>query len=168
MTSGSDRGRPARVASTWTSSTGLLRSGARIRYDPACLVQHAKATKEERLARRAPYGHGIGADVAIWLREGDLFALWVLARWLAMRLRRLGAGVRRRDRTLAYEEALVLGGGRPEACSSASVRGENALRPTGGRLPRRNEAVVEPLEQGRGSVPGQMLTGPRVRGLADR
>ena len=88
----------------------LLRSGARIRYDPACLVQHAKATKEERLARRAPYGHGIGADVAIWLREGDLFALWVLARWLAMRLRRLGAGVRRRDRTLAYEEALVLGG----------------------------------------------------------
>ncbi len=145
----------------------LLRSGARIRYDPACLVQHAKATKEERLARRAPYGHGIGADVAIWLRRGDLsrsgfsrggsrcaFAASALA-YVAATGRSL---TRRRS----------FSGGRPEACSSASVRGENALRPTGGRLPRRNEAVVEPLEQGRGSVPGQMLTGPRVRGLADR
>ncbi len=88
----------------------LLRAGSPIRYEPRCLVQHARATKQERLARRAPYGHGIGAGAAIWLREGDLFALWVLARWLAMRVRRFLTGAARGDARLAFEEVLVLAG----------------------------------------------------------
>jgi hypothetical protein len=88
----------------------LLRAGARIRYEPESVVYHAQVTRRERLARRAPYGHGIGAGVGIWLREGDPFALWVLARWLAQRLRRCFTGLLRRDWTLAREEALVLGG----------------------------------------------------------
>jgi O-antigen biosynthesis protein len=88
----------------------LLRVGARIRYEPECVVYHARATKQERLARRVPYGHGVGANIAIWLREGDLYALWVLSKWLALRLRRWTRGVLRRDWTLAYEEALVLRG----------------------------------------------------------
>lgn len=88
----------------------LLRAGARIRYEPDSVVYHAQVTTSERLARRAPYGHGIGADVGIWLREGDLYALWVLVRWLALRLRRCFRGLLQRDWTLAREEALVLGG----------------------------------------------------------
>jgi len=88
----------------------LLRAGARIRYDPACLVYHARATTGERRGRRGPYGHGVGAAVVIWLREGDAYAVWVLGRWLALRLRRLLTGLLRRDWTLAGEEALVLGG----------------------------------------------------------
>jgi O-antigen biosynthesis protein len=88
----------------------LLRAGARIRYDPACVVFHSRVTREERLARRAPYGHGIGAGAAILLRERDLYALDILARWLALRLRRLVTGLLRRDWGLAHEEVLVLGG----------------------------------------------------------
>lgn len=88
----------------------LLRAGARIRYDPDCRVHHARATQIERLGRRGPYGHGVGAEVIMWLREGDVYAIWVLCRWLALRLRRLLTGLLRRDWTLAHEEALVLGG----------------------------------------------------------
>jgi GT2 family glycosyltransferase len=88
----------------------LLRAGARIRYDPRCLVHHARATRQGRLARRAPYGHGIGAAVAIWLRERDAYALVILGRWLDLRLRRLLEGIFRRNRILVYEEALVLAG----------------------------------------------------------
>ena len=88
----------------------LLRAKAQIRYDPACIVCHTMATREERLARRAPYGHGIGAGVVIWLREGDLYALWILVRWLSLRSRRLFRGVVRLDWRLAHEEVLVLRG----------------------------------------------------------
>jgi len=88
----------------------LLRAKAQIRYDPACIVCHTRATSEERLARRAPYGHGIGAGVVIWLREGDLYALWILVRWLSLRFRRLFRGVVRLDWRLAHEEVLVLRG----------------------------------------------------------
>ena len=88
----------------------LLRAGARIRYEPDSVVYHAQVTTKERLARRGPYGHGIGAGVVIWLREGDLYAVWVLVRWLALRLRRCFRGLLQQDWTLAREEALVLGG----------------------------------------------------------
>jgi O-antigen biosynthesis protein len=88
----------------------LLRAGGRIRYEPACVVYHTRVTSEDRLARRSPYGHGIGAGVAIWLREGDPYALWVLARWLALRMRRCCIGLFSRDWMLAREEVLVLRG----------------------------------------------------------
>jgi GT2 family glycosyltransferase len=88
----------------------LLRAGARIRYEPESVVYHAQVTRRDRLARRGPYGHGIGAGVVIWLREGDLYAVWVLVRWLALRLRRCFRGLLQQDWTLAREEALVLGG----------------------------------------------------------
>jgi GT2 family glycosyltransferase len=88
----------------------LLRADASIRYEPTCVVFHSRATQQERLARRGPYGYGVGANVAIWLREGDLYACWVLAKWLALRLRRTVTGVLARDWTLAHEEVLVLAG----------------------------------------------------------
>jgi len=88
----------------------LLRAGARIQYDPRCVVFHARTTRRERLGRRVPYGFGTGAGIGIWLRERDAFAAWVLARWLALRARRAVRGVVTRDWLLAREEALVLGG----------------------------------------------------------
>ena len=88
----------------------LLRADACIRYEPACVVFHSRATRQERRARRGPYGYGVGANVAIWLREGDLYAFWVLAKWLALRLRRAVTGMLARDWTLAHEEVLVLAG----------------------------------------------------------
>jgi GT2 family glycosyltransferase len=88
----------------------LLRAGARIRYDPNCLVYHTRATAKQRLGRRAPYGHGVGAAVAIWLREGDVYALWVLVEWLALRLRRAARGILGWNWALVHEESLVLAG----------------------------------------------------------
>jgi len=119
----------------------LLRAGARIRYDPRCLVHHARATRQGRLARRAPYGHGIGAAVAIWLRERDTYAIVVLARWLELRLRRLFEGIFRRNPLLVYEEALVLAGtargllfgARVERAPRSSYE-PAAARPSGGSL----------------------------------
>jgi len=88
----------------------LLRAGAHIRYEPLCRIRHERATRRDRLARREPYGHGVGAGIGIWLREGDAYAPWVLVRWLALRCRRLLAGAVRLEVTLVREEALVLMG----------------------------------------------------------
>lgn len=88
----------------------LLRAGARIRYDPESLVYHARTSKAGRLARRIPYGYGMGACCSLWLRQKDYHALRVLAHWLLMRVRRLATGVWRRHWLLAYEELLVLVG----------------------------------------------------------
>jgi hypothetical protein len=74
------------------------------------VVYHATATRDDRLMRRGPYGHGIGAAVAFWLQEGDTYALWILARWIALRTRRLLGGAIRLDRRLVLEEGLVLAG----------------------------------------------------------
>jgi GT2 family glycosyltransferase len=88
----------------------LLRAGARIRYEPDLLVYHARTSKAGRLARRLPYGYGIGACCSLWLREKDYHALRVLGRWLLMRARRMAAGLWRQHWMLAQEEALVLFG----------------------------------------------------------
>ncbi len=88
----------------------LLRSGARIRYEPEAVVYHERQPRERRLASRSSYGRGIGACVGLWLRGGDFHALGVLGRWISMRA---GLGVRalRRGRWEALrEEGLVLGG----------------------------------------------------------
>ena len=88
----------------------LLRTGARIRYEPALLVYHARTSKAGRLARRIPYGYGMGACCSLWLRQKDYQALHVLAHWLLMRVRRLVTGLWRRHWLLVYEEVLVLVG----------------------------------------------------------
>ena len=88
----------------------FLRAGARVRYEPTLLVHHARATRAERLARRSPYGYGMGAACAKWLRERDAHALGVFAAWLALRLVRLvRAGLHRRLGGVR-EELLVLAG----------------------------------------------------------
>jgi GT2 family glycosyltransferase len=89
----------------------LLRAGARGRYEPDLIVYHEQRRPEDRLARRVPYGFGMAAACALWLREGgDRYALRVFGKWLVLRGRLLAGGLRRGRWRSAYEELLVLGG----------------------------------------------------------
>jgi len=88
----------------------LARAGARLRYEPSALVYHARVSRRSRLARRGPYGYGMGAACALWLREGDRNAWRVLAQWGLMRARRLAGGAAHGDGARVHEEALVLAG----------------------------------------------------------
>lgn len=88
----------------------LLRAGAKGVYEPEAVVFHERATTAARLARRVPYGYGMGACCVLWLREGDAQGLRVLARWLAMRSGRLARSIVRGRWLAVREEALVLAG----------------------------------------------------------
>ena len=88
----------------------LLRAGARGRYEPDALVLHERATTAGRLARRFPYGYGMGACCVLWLRQGDGFGRHVLARWIAMRSNWLARSLARGRWLAAREEVLVLAG----------------------------------------------------------
>ncbi len=86
----------------------LVRDGGRARYEPESLVLHARATPAARLARRIPYGYGIGACVAILVREGDRTALRVLATWLGFRGKLASRSIVRLRLGSVREEILVL------------------------------------------------------------
>ncbi|MDQ3823784.1 MAG: glycosyltransferase [Actinomycetota bacterium] len=88
----------------------LLRAGARGRYEPEAIVLHERATTAGRLARRFPYGYGMGACCVLWLRQGDREGLRVLRRWLAMRSNRLARSLARGRWLAVREEVLVLAG----------------------------------------------------------
>ena len=88
----------------------LLRAGARGRYEPEALVLHERTSRGGRLARRFPYGYGMGACCMLWLKQGDREALRVLHRWLAMRSGRLGYSLVHLDWLAIHEELLVLSG----------------------------------------------------------
>jgi GT2 family glycosyltransferase len=88
----------------------LLRSGARIRYEPAAVVYHERQPRDRRLASRSSYGRGIGACCGLWLRGRDLHALSVLGGWLRMRGGMAAGALRRRQWGSVREELLVLGG----------------------------------------------------------
>ena len=88
----------------------LLRAGARIRYEPACVVHHERQTRRGRLARRFPYGYGMGAWTAWLLHDGDLYALRLLAGWFLSRILRLARAARAGDAMSVFEEVLVVAG----------------------------------------------------------
>jgi GT2 family glycosyltransferase len=88
----------------------VLRAGGPALYEPAAVIEHERATRADRLARRRPYGFGMGALCAIHLRAGDPYAVVLLGAWVALRLRLVAAGVLRRRLGVLREEALVLGG----------------------------------------------------------
>lgn len=88
----------------------LLRAGGRIRYEPDLVVYHEQVDRAGRMARRSPYGYGMGACSVLWLRQGDRNALRVLGRWFLMRLERLAQAVRPWDGLRVREELQVLRG----------------------------------------------------------
>ena len=88
----------------------LLRAGARVRYEPGARVYHERKSRAERLARRIPYGYGMGACCALWLRQGDRYSLRVLLAWLGLRLGMLGRAAVRGRAAGVHEELLVLFG----------------------------------------------------------
>jgi GT2 family glycosyltransferase len=88
----------------------VLRAGGAALYEPAAVVGHERATPEARLARRRPYGFGMGAVCAIHLRARDLYAIRLFGGWLALRLRLVAAGLVKRRFGVLHEEALVLAG----------------------------------------------------------
>lgn len=103
-------GTPGRGALDMDLFYRVLRGGGSARYEPAALVAHERATRAERLARRHPYGFGMGAMCAIHLRAGDRYAAFMLAAWIALRLRLVAAGLLRRRPAVLREETLVLAG----------------------------------------------------------
>ena len=103
-------GSPGRGACDIDLFYRLMRAGARAAYEPELLVLHERATRGQRLARRVPYGFGMGSACAIWLRERDGRALRVLANWLGLRIGRIVSSLRERNWLGVWEEALVLGG----------------------------------------------------------
>ena len=88
----------------------VLRAGGRALYDPGAIVRHEPVTRSDRLARRRPYGYGVGAACAIRLREGDLYALRLLAGWLGLRARVLASGLLGGRWAVLGEEGLMFGG----------------------------------------------------------
>ena len=86
----------------------LLLAGARIRYEPDAIVYHERQSKERRTMSRGSYGRGVGACCGIWLRRGDVGALYVLIRWTGSRLRRLARGTCHRNPESIEEEVRVL------------------------------------------------------------
>lgn len=88
----------------------FLKSGRRIRYEPAAVVYHARKPLAERIATRWSYGMGVGALCGLRLRSGDGFGMQVLTRWALMRLGRIGRSLMQGDVAGCREELLMLGG----------------------------------------------------------
>jgi GT2 family glycosyltransferase len=103
-------GTPGRGALDMDLFYRVLRAGGSALYEPAALVGHERATRAARLARRRPYGFGMGAAFAIYLRARDLYAIRLIFAWVALRLRLVAAGLSRRRFAVLREEALVLAG----------------------------------------------------------
>lgn len=103
-------GSPARGGVDMDLFYRLLREGARIRYEPESLVYHERQTRADRLSRRPMYGRGMGTCCALWLRQGDVYALRVLGGWLTLRATRMARDLAGRRWLGVYEELLLLGG----------------------------------------------------------
>lgn len=100
-------GSPGRAGNDLDLFHRLLRSGVTVRYDPALLVLHERATRQEHTSRRWTYGFGAGACAALWHAEGDPRAGQVLRSWLSLRLHRLVRS--RRPASVAGELRVLLG-----------------------------------------------------------
>lgn len=86
----------------------LLRAGGRMRYEPDAVVHHERQRYAERLARRPMYGRGMGACVALRMRDADLMSVRLLADWIVLRLRMLARAALHADLRSLREELVML------------------------------------------------------------
>jgi GT2 family glycosyltransferase len=88
----------------------LLRKGACICYDPEVVVFHELQNRARRLTTRWSYGYGMGAFCSLWLRQGDVYALYVLIRWLRTHIGELANALVEREWGQARQRTLSLRG----------------------------------------------------------
>jgi GT2 family glycosyltransferase len=86
----------------------LLRGGSSILYEPDAIVYHERQTRADRRARRPMYGRGMGAAIALWHRDGDPNAGYVLREWAKLRLRQMRLAVTRGDWADVRDEVTML------------------------------------------------------------
>jgi GT2 family glycosyltransferase len=104
-------GSPGRAAEDADLLHRFLRGGATVRYEPAVVVYHERQTEAQRLASRWSYAFGVTAFCGLWLRRGDVYAMWLLAGWLGHQARVLTTATLRGDWPLARQRWLSLRGG---------------------------------------------------------
>lgn len=103
-------GSPGRSAEDVDVLYRLLRSGAKLSYQPDAIIFHERQEADRRLRSRPVYGFGMGAFCAMCVRRYDAFAFWMLAQWCIERGRALAASSLRRRWPRVREELLMLGG----------------------------------------------------------
>jgi GT2 family glycosyltransferase len=108
----------------------VLRAGGKIAYEPAAVVFHEMKTPGERLARRYPYGYGLGAMVAC---AGGGRSRALAAAYGRMQARSLASGIRRRSVTQLAEPLLAVAGFTAGACRALlDARASDRPRPPRG------------------------------------
>lgn len=103
-------GSPGRAGEDMDYIYRLLRSGARILYEPDAVVYHERQSTARRMSSRFDYGFGMGAFCAAWLRGGDAGALGILGLWTRQRGRSLWTALREGDRGRVRQQLLNLRG----------------------------------------------------------
>jgi GT2 family glycosyltransferase len=86
----------------------LLRGGGHLLYEPDAVVYHERQTRAERKARRPMYGRGMGTAIALWRRDGDPTAGFVLRQWVRLRLRQMRMAAARGDWNDVSDELTML------------------------------------------------------------
>jgi glycosyltransferase involved in cell wall biosynthesis len=101
-------GSPGQAAEDADLLHRLLRSGSRIRYEPAAIVRHEWQPRSRRLATRWSYGYGIGSMCGLWLARRDPAAARVLLGYARLHVRPLLGGIRRRERARIAEHGRAI------------------------------------------------------------
>jgi GT2 family glycosyltransferase len=106
----------------------LLRAGAKFVYEPAAVVFHEMKTPAERLARRYPYGYGLGAMVA---GLGGRRSRSLAGAYARIQVGSFARGVRRASPRQLAEPLLAVAGFTAGALSAVLARGRGRPRPPG-------------------------------------
>jgi GT2 family glycosyltransferase len=91
----------------------VIQAGATIVYEPKAVVYHEMKSRAERLARRYPYGYGLGAMVA---RCGGQRSLAFAGAYGRIQARSLARGLRRLSAREVAEPLLAVAGFSAGAC----------------------------------------------------